>query len=786
MISALRKVAGNWGLRVRWTSPSTPEEVIEPLTQSGINNPDGTDAFIDILKCARNSWVGINSNPAPSMDAQGWPMGDGGYVFQESLNQGLDVDPLMRGTVSYSFNGSATVSLQGNCNTLTQSYNSGTNTTSGTFQIFNNHWNASTFRFASAHRDGQPTGPGGITNLRIMRPTAPDATTSYATTDATLFTPQMKDAMSHFTVMRFQYVANQQKEWTDRTLPAFFNQDGGQTTDPQYGNGSASNNGWSWEHKVMFANETGRDLMLSIPPVASGRTISDTSSYLYNLANLIRYGSDGVNPYTTATSNPVYPPLNPNLHVFLELGNELWNFAGVFSTDYGNINSITSADADAGNADFQVFNYDNLPTTKNGSGVYNSLNTWRYRKIILKMTQVSNIFRGVFGDSAMPLTSIDPRIRPLYEWQYDNANNTASLALPFADNYFNNADGVAHSATPHPINYFLWGGGGATYYSAVNGNGLTTLLANSDFETPAIANGYTQNPSGATWTFTGTAGIARDGGTSDDIPPPNSGAQMGYVTDTGTMSINVTFPSSQTSNLYGVSFKAVNRTKTGAPSADKENIRIFLDDTTDITAKTYSQGNGYTPPGYDSSNPWKARNVAWVLSGYYYTLGFTANPGSTHKITIKGMGDITNQSNTNQAAFLRGFPGHQRGQDFHRRHSRRWRGAGSARWFKHPEYDECGSQLGANVRARRTLLRRRMVARRGRWRLMDSAQGQVRRLPHAHGTVHLHEYVLLRRLECECLRHLCAVAELVGLLRGARSPERRALPDHPRHRRPWK
>jgi hypothetical protein len=267
---------------------------------------------------------------------------------------------------------------------------------------------------------------------------------------------------------------------------------------------------------------------------------------------------------------------------------------------------------------------------------------------MLRLFQMSDIFRAVFGDDAMMT-----RIRPLYEWQYDNANDTARLALTFADRYFNNGDGSVHVPNPQPISHWLWGGGGAAYYGAVNGNGLTSLLPNSDFASPTLAaSGYSQAPSGATWTFTGTAGIARDGGSSDDIPPAFHGDQVGYITDKGQASISMTFPASVTSSVFAVSFKAVNRTKVAATNSDHENLRVFLDGTNDITARTFSQGNGYTPDAYNSGSPWTANNVFWTRSEYYYTRSFTVQPGSTHQITFRGLGDIGNASATNQTAFL--------------------------------------------------------------------------------------------------------------------------------------
>jgi hypothetical protein len=624
-----------------WSSPSVPYEIIDVLNQNGINNPDLTSGFANIVQGARNSWLGPRGGgAAPGTDANGWPTGDGGYVFQESLNQGLGLDPLMQGTISFSFNGSANVSLYGNVNlsSLTYSYDAADNTTTGSFVTANDNINASIFFFSNSHRNGT-TGPGGITNLELMRPTSPGASTSY--NPDVIFDSQILAAMSQFTIMRFQLVANQQVNWSDRTLPSYFNQANGNITAPYYGNGSPSDDGPSWEYEVMLANETGRDLMLSIPPAASGESPTDTTSYIYNLANLLKYGSNqaGV-PYTSYQANPYYPGLEPNLRVYLELGNELWNYAGVFATDFANINSITAANAAADNADFQIINFDNLSTAQS-NGNYVSMNTWRYREIMLRLYQISNIFESVWGSSEI-LTNI----RPLYEWQYDNQNDTASIALTFADDYFDNGDGIEHVTDPEPVNDWLWGGGGASYYTASNSEGLTTLLPDNEFATPVLSGpGFVQDPSGSPWTFAGTAGIAQAG--TGDIPPAFSGNQMGYITDNGSMSVTFTAPTTQTSSIYGVSFTALNAIPTGSSTADTENIRLYLDGT-DITADTVDQTNGYTPAGYNASEPWDANNVYWTTSQYYYTVSFNLAPGSTHTITIKG----TNAAGSNQTVFL--------------------------------------------------------------------------------------------------------------------------------------
>ena len=73
-----------------------------------------------------------------------------------------------------------------------------------------------------------------------------------------------------------------------------------------------------WEIQVALANETGKDVYINIPSNVS-------SSYITNLADLFAYGSNGVTPYTSVQSDPVWKPLNPNLKVYIEFSNEIWN-----------------------------------------------------------------------------------------------------------------------------------------------------------------------------------------------------------------------------------------------------------------------------------------------------------------------------------------------------------------------------------------------------------------------------------------------------------------------------
>lgn len=113
--------------------------------------------------------------------------------------------------------------------------------------------------------------------------------------------------------------ANPQQDWSDRRLPTHCFMSGKLNPRPP-ANGSSGNRltGCAYEFLNIICNETNKDLWVCVPHLA-------TDDYIYNLARLIRYGSDGVNPYTSPQTSPVYPPLNNNLRIYIEYSNEIWS-----------------------------------------------------------------------------------------------------------------------------------------------------------------------------------------------------------------------------------------------------------------------------------------------------------------------------------------------------------------------------------------------------------------------------------------------------------------------------
>ncbi len=117
------------------------------------------------------------------------------------------------------------------------------------------------------------------------------------------------------------------RDWSDRRPPGHVMPQGVlNPRDCMAGRGSfvldGQSTGIAYEHMVALCNQTSKDLWITVPHLS-------TSTFATKLARLIRFGSDGIEPYSTTQADPVWPPLNSQLKVYVEYSNEIWN-AGAF------------------------------------------------------------------------------------------------------------------------------------------------------------------------------------------------------------------------------------------------------------------------------------------------------------------------------------------------------------------------------------------------------------------------------------------------------------------------
>jgi hypothetical protein len=109
------------------------------------------------------------------------------------------------------------------------------------------------------------------------------------------------------------------QDWTDRRRPGHaFGMGVLNPRPPAAGFTGNRQTGLPYEVMVTLANATQKDLWITVPHLA-------TDDFVTKLAQLLRFGSDGANPYTAPQANPVWPPLAPERRVFVEYSNEIWS-----------------------------------------------------------------------------------------------------------------------------------------------------------------------------------------------------------------------------------------------------------------------------------------------------------------------------------------------------------------------------------------------------------------------------------------------------------------------------
>ncbi|GCE10590.1 carbohydrate-binding protein [Tengunoibacter tsumagoiensis] len=411
----------------------------------GVNMGLQFDMFTDMMKDS-GTWTNTTDNNNAAIDANGWPTQDAQLYIWQGATQ-------MDGTYKLSFNGKATLS-----NGLSyaqfnnQQYNASTNTTTVDMVVTDTGFENFQLTFKNTQRTATSATNTGVTNVQVFRPTSEGSTTAFAS--STIFTPWIESAVAPYSYMRFMSGTNWNSSvnWSDRTTVNYATQ---QKVLP--GESGFEGNQMAFEYMVKLANETNLDLYVNVPDRAN-------DDYITKLAQLVLYGSDGTTPYTSPQSNPVWAPLNANLHLYVEYTNEAWNFQFQQAHD---IDSYADQEA-CGVSSFNACPSP-IPTTSpiNYDGASNE-DIFRFRYYAQQSEHVSSLFRSVFGDSAM-----GSRVRPLLFWQYDNLNNTAQTEIQFLNDYYNNADGVQHVSNPHPLSYYFWGGGGAVYYHSNNDNAST-------------------------------------------------------------------------------------------------------------------------------------------------------------------------------------------------------------------------------------------------------------------------------------------------------------------------
>ncbi len=389
------------------------------------------------------------------------------------------------GTYKLSFSGRAVISAGGAGTVQNARYDAASNTTKADLVLANDATGNVWLVFKDTYRTATSAKGDGLTNIHLWRP-------GYATDGSAVFTNEFLAAMKKFKILRgMDFVSantNPQATWAERTKPNFF--------------GLPGDKGQSWELLVAMANAADRDVWINVPVKAD-------DDYIRKLAQLVRFGSDGIQPYTSVQANPVFPPLKAGLNVYLEYGNEVWNSGPGFS---GFRWALEMANANKSNATHPIA-FDGPLTDQ-----YLALRRW----VAFRSATISLIFRETFGDAAMMA-----KVRPILASQVGNGNLYLSLGLQWAQSFYGQIRQTPPLNTVARKPSDIWyGGGGAAYYDAsldpkdANASTLDTYFAT--LPTPTFAKSSVTD---SIWTHGyGLKYVAYEGG------PGPGGSPLGSAT----------------------------------------------------------------------------------------------------------------------------------------------------------------------------------------------------------------------------------------------------------------
>lgn len=386
-----------------------------------------------------------------AVDAQGWPLVSAGTRFGAIFEMAPWV-----GTYKLSFRnrqgstGDTVSSYSGNITLTNRQHDPGTNVT--TYDVNVPSFSANQFIWLLW------TGStGGITDVHLMRPLQ-DGSGWHPV--GTPLSDHVIDRLAHFTTIRTMQTGGgtslttgTDTVWPGRTKP---------WSSQQRSSDAGRSGGVAIENLIAMANQADKDLWITLPFRAD-------DDYIRKVAQVLRYGSDGINPYTSEQASPVFAPLKPGLAVYVEHGNEIWNPGyGYWSSENYDLNQAEIAAGDPHHTTYRS----------------SSSGTWGYswRRVGWLVVRHSLIFRQVFGDAAMMT-----RVRPILASQ-NSRYATTSEPLHYIRDVWGQGYGTSvvygsvneFGNVARPASYYVYALATALYFpddnSALNVSSASTLL----------------------------------------------------------------------------------------------------------------------------------------------------------------------------------------------------------------------------------------------------------------------------------------------------------------------
>jgi len=352
---------------------------VEGVVDYSVSQP-----FVDAMRQSR-PW-GSPSSPydqavaqAGHIDANGWPTVDAGVLVLCCVGaDGRAADPgsagELTGTYQLSFNGKAHVSIPIGAATVSgYTYDAAKNvSTAQVTYTDTNSGDALYLSFTNTHRTSTAAVGSGVTNVRLIRPQfAPNGVRWWSSASQKFTNPFLASLAGYSTLRFMDWAATNNSPvalWTQRTTGSYA------TAQRQiFVNGSWQPTGASWEDAIALANATGEDMWINVPVQAD-------DDYVRELATLL------------------HKDLSPNLHVYVEYSNEVWN--GSFGQFYYNL-SVAEARAQRDPA-YKAYC---SPTDQY---------RWGQCRVAERLVQIAADFAKIDGGDAIGTT-----IRPVFATQED-------------------------------------------------------------------------------------------------------------------------------------------------------------------------------------------------------------------------------------------------------------------------------------------------------------------------------------------------------------------------------
>lgn len=390
-------------------------------------------AFADLVKRSR-AWGSVASpgTPITLVDGHGWPRQDAGLFLHVSLQDAPDgsiVDgpcPLPAGTYRVIFSGRANRIAPSTGRIENQLFDPLTNTTRADWVLDQPAFNNVFMTFEGTRRaPGLPLN-SGLKNLRIFLP-------GYPEDGSVVFRSEFKALVGRFSVVRFMdwmdTNTNDLARFGSRTRLGDATQARLHAISDRPAPGMQTTSGVAFEHMIQLCNETGTDMWINVPALAS-------NSCIRSMLTLLRDGNPGAG----------VPPLGPERKLYVEFANEIWNPSAGFLSFRRVRRQASLARQDP----LHPINFDGSTNTADREFL------GFFRFVAFRAKRLSDLCREVFGEAAMM-----SRVRPVLASQFGDGQASFSIGLRFLSEYY----GRVRPGNPvaRPVQDILYGGGGAPY-----------------------------------------------------------------------------------------------------------------------------------------------------------------------------------------------------------------------------------------------------------------------------------------------------------------------------------